>query len=30
MISDGAPIVRSWLFSRPRRSRAPSDTAFGS
>jgi hypothetical protein len=30
MISDGAPVGQSKLFSRPKHSRAPSDTAFGS
>jgi hypothetical protein len=30
MISDGAAVGQSKLFSRPRHSRAPSDTAFGS
>jgi hypothetical protein len=30
MISDGAPVGQTKLFSRPKHSRAPSDTAFGS
>jgi hypothetical protein len=30
MISDGAPVGQRKLFSRPKRSRAPSDRAFGS
>ena len=30
MISEGAPVGQSKLFPRPKHSRAPSDTAFGS
>jgi len=30
MISDGVPSGQSKLFSRPKHSRTPSDTAFGS
>ena len=30
MISDGAPVGQTKLFPRPKHSRAPSDTAFGS
>jgi hypothetical protein len=29
MISEGAPVGQSKLFSRPKHSRAPLDTAFG-
>ena len=30
MISDGAPVGQSRLFTRPKHSRGPTDTAFGS